>query len=157
MLFWISLSRLFQHFQYVGCNCRFSTGRFGKGPSADQASNLAACAAEDDLFVFAVVALYAQEPALRSLSVVCHFYYSLNSNFFALKQGLWWAFLHVVQRYLSQTRFVGLSPPGTLENFPLFPIPVCLFFCLAMRVMDEALPFLTLSTTCSVWVLQNGQ
>lgn len=54
-------------------NCRFSTGWFGKGPSADYAGNFTACASEYDLFIFAVVALYAQEPALWSLGVVYHY------------------------------------------------------------------------------------
>jgi hypothetical protein len=65
--------RLFKHFQNVSCNCRFSTGWFGKGPSTDNAGNFAACASEYNLFVFAVVALYAQEPAFWPLCIIYHF------------------------------------------------------------------------------------
>lgn len=56
----------------MSCNCGFSTGWFGKGSSTDNAGNLAACASEYDLFVFAVVALYAQEPAFWSLGIIYH-------------------------------------------------------------------------------------
>jgi hypothetical protein len=65
--------------------------------------------------------------------------------------------LHVLHLYLRLMRFVGLSPPGTFENLPEFPIPVCLYFCLVILVNVEACPFLTLSTTCGVWVLHDGQ
>ena len=65
--------RLFKHFQNVSCNCRFSTGWFGKGPSTDNAGNFTASASEYNLFVFAVVALYAQEPAFWPLGIVYHF------------------------------------------------------------------------------------
>ena len=83
--------------------------------------------------------------------------HSANSNFFALKQGLWCDLLHSEQRYLRYILFVGLSPPGTLENFPLFPIPIWRFFCLSICVSEEAFPFFTLSATCSVCFLQKGQ
>jgi hypothetical protein len=52
---------------------------------------------------------------------------------------------------------VGLSPPGTLENLPLLPIPVRLSFCRVMCVKDEALAFFTRSTVCIVCFLQEGQ
>jgi len=67
------------------------------------------------------------------------------------------AFLQAVQRYLRFNLLVGLSPPGTLENFPWFPIPFALSFCLAIWVSEEAWPFLTLSIFCVVCFLQNGQ
>lgn len=54
-------------------NGRFATGRFSKGPSTDNAGNFTAGTSKYDLFVFAVVALYAQEPALWPLDIVYHF------------------------------------------------------------------------------------
>lgn len=57
----------------MSSNCRFSTGWFSKGPSTDNAGNFTAGASEYDLFVFAVVALYAQEPAFWPLDIVYHF------------------------------------------------------------------------------------
>jgi len=52
---------------------------------------------------------------------------------------------------------VGLSPPGTFENFPLFPMPLCRFFCRAILVMDDAFAGFTRSALCSVCFLQYGQ
>ncbi len=73
--------RLFKYFQNVCCNCRFSTCGLGKSPSTDNAGNFTASTTENDLFVFAVVALYSQEPALWPLDIVYHFILLLELKF----------------------------------------------------------------------------
>lgn len=147
---------LFKYFKYMCYDCWFSACRFNKYSSANVAGNFTACASENDLFVFTIVTFYSQKSAFR-LVCITHFYHSENSNFLALKHFLWCDLLHFVHLYLSEIFLVGLSPPGTLENFPEFPIPVCLFLCLVIFVNVEALPFFTLSITCSSCCLQKGQ
>jgi hypothetical protein len=73
--------RLFKHFQDMSGNGRFATGRFSKGSSTDDAGDFTACTSKYDLFVFAIVALYAQEPALWSLDIVYHFILLLKLEF----------------------------------------------------------------------------
>ena len=142
----------------MGGNVGFAAGAFGQSPAADVAENFSACTAENNLFVFTVIAFHAQKSAFGFVGIICcHLTHSVNSNFFALKPFLWCAFLHTVHLYFNEIFLVGLSPPGTLENLPELPIPVCLFFCLAIIVREEALPFLTLSKETSVCFLQNGQ
>jgi hypothetical protein len=142
----------------VGCDVGFAAGALGECSAANVADNLSAGASENNLFVFTVVAFYTQKSAFGFVCIICcHAAHSTNSNFFALKPFLWCAFLHTVHLYFNATFLVGLSPPGTLENLPALPIPVCLFFCLTIIVREEALPFLTLSKETSVCFLQNGQ
>jgi hypothetical protein len=102
------LLRLFKHFQNVSSNCRFSTGWFGKGPSTDNAGDFAAGASKYDLFVFAVVALYAQEPALWPLDIVYHIILLLELELLCPETGPLVGFL---------TYCAAVSEPDTFCRF----------------------------------------
>lgn len=78
---------LFKYFKNMGGNRRFSTGRLSKSPSAHNTGDSAACTSEDDLLVFAVVTLYAQESALWSLDILVHVLSLLEFKFLCSETG----------------------------------------------------------------------
>lgn len=92
----------------MSSNCRFSTGWFGKGPSTDNAGDFTASAPEYDLFVFAVVALYAQEPAFWPLDIVYHFILLLELELLCPEAGSLVSFL---------TYCAAVSEPDTFCGF----------------------------------------
>lgn len=99
----------------MGGNRRFSAGRLCKGSSAHDTGDLAACASEDDLLVFTVVALYAQEPALWSLDILVHVLSLLEFEFLCPETGSLMCFLAYgaavsecdTLRRLVSTRYLG--------------------------------------------------
>jgi hypothetical protein len=110
--------RLFKHFQNVSSDCRFSTGWFGKGPSTDYAGNFTAGATEYDLFVFAVVALYAQEPAFWPLDIVYHFILLLELEFLCPETGSLVGFLTYCAAVSEPDAFCGFVATGHLRELP---------------------------------------
>jgi uncharacterized protein (DUF983 family) len=101
------LIRLFKHFQNVSRNCRFSTCRFGKCPSTDNTGNFTAGTSKYDLLVFAVVALYAQEPAFWPLGVVYHFILLLELELLCPETGSLVGFLAYCTAVSEPDAFCG--------------------------------------------------
>jgi hypothetical protein len=89
-------------------NCRFSTCWFGKGPSTDNAGDFTACASEYNLFVFAVVALYAQEPAFWPLGIVYHFILLLELELLCPETGSLVGFFAYCAAVSEPDAFCGL-------------------------------------------------
>jgi hypothetical protein len=54
----------------MGGNVGFTAGAFRESSAADVADNFSAGAAENDLFVFAVVAFHAQESAFGLVRII---------------------------------------------------------------------------------------
>ena len=113
----ILLIRLFKHFQNVSRNCRFSTCRFGKCPSTYNAGNFTTGASEYNLLVFAVIALYAQEPAFWPLSVVYHFILLLELELFCPETGSLVGFLAYCTAVSERDAFCGFVSTGHLRKF----------------------------------------
>ncbi len=90
------------------------------------------------------------------LETCSRIYTSTNSNFDTRNPFLVCALLHSVHRYRMFTRFVGLSPPGTFENLPRFPMPLRRFFWRVIHVREDARPFRTFSISWMVCFLHTG-
>lgn len=113
----------------MSSNCRFSTGWFGKGPSTDNASDFTAGTSEYDLFVFAVVALYAQEPAFWPLDIIYHFILLLELKLLCPETGfLVGFFTHCTAVSEPDTfcRFVATRHLGEFSAVPYALLPLFL-------------------------------
>ncbi len=112
----------------MSCNCRFSTCRFGKGPSADDAGNFTAGASEYDLLVFAVVALYAQEPAPWPLDIIYHFILLLEFEFLCSECRWLVGFLAYCTAVSQPDAFCWLIAARHLGEFPTVSYALLSFF-----------------------------
>ena len=101
----------------MSSNCRFSTGWFGKGPSTDNAGDFTAGTSEYDLFVFAVIALYAQEPALWSLGIVYHIILLLELELLCPETWSLVSFLTNCATVSEPDAFCGFVATGHLGEF----------------------------------------
>ena len=105
---------LFKHFKNMSCNCRFSTCRFGKCSSTDKTCNFTTSTAEYNLFVFAVIALYAQESTFWSQVIIFHFILLLELELLCPETGSLVGFLACCTPVSEPNTFCGFVSTGHL-------------------------------------------
>lgn len=99
------------------CNVGFAARGFGQGSSANVTNDFSACAAENDLFVFAIIAFHAQESAFGFVRIIRHGQSLRKFEFFRSKAGSLMRFFTDGASVFERNLFGRFVAAGNLREF----------------------------------------